>query len=362
MEHWEEGTRVSGKKAVSLLISVIPFFVAMSCAGVGGEKEEQSHLTPEKQQELSDDFCNKLFASSPPYMSENDLSDERIHAKNSDGDDNEYGENSYENEFGEENEGIGGLHYQGKDCSSCHSAGNEYIFNIGGTIFRKKDAGDESVADAAEGYTVELITRSCKSIVARKGSGSGNFFMRYELSEDFIPFVLDPNGKRVNRASAVHAPDRTACNSCHTQTGKNGAPGRIVSYDYYGMVTSGGGSGGSSSTDVGGGTSGGGGKEESTSAPTFKNDIHPILTQKCMSCHVEGGQAGNTRYILRDDPQTDYNTITQNELVVVGKPDESLILLKPSGKRSHGGGIVLPEGGAEYNKIREWIEAGAKYE
>ena len=354
MGKWdEEGTEFSSKKVVFIFfLVVLQFFSVLSCAGLEGEKEEQSHLTPEKQKELSADFCDNLFASSPPYNKAT-----RIYVGSADENEIYDDENGYENEAGEESEGIVGLHYQGKDCSSCHSSGaNEYIFNIGGTIFRKKDAGDESVGDAAEGYTVELITRSCKSIIARKGRGSGNFFMRYELNEDFIPFVLDPNGKRVNRASAVHTPDRTACNSCHTQAGKNGAPGRIVSYDYYGMIT-----GEGSGTDVGGGTGTSGG-EENTSVPTFKNDIHPILTQKCMSCHVEGGQAGSTRYILRNDPQTDYNTITQNGLVVAGKPDESLILLKPSGKRSHGGGVLLPEGSAEYSKVREWIKAGTKYE
>lgn len=169
-------------------------------------------------QQISQSECDAIFSSAPhiydiyPYLKLN--SEE------------------------EENDKSTGLHNQGFDCLSCHYSGGpgEKVFTIGGTIFRKKDAPDKDVASAAEGYTVQLVLRNCQTVTANKGRGSGNFYMNFSPSEDFIPFVIDPSGNRVNRSAAVHPKDRLRCNSCHTQSGVNGAPGRIVSFDFYGKL------------------------------------------------------------------------------------------------------------------------------
>ena len=129
-------------------------------------------------------------------------------------------------EFGEE-EHITGSHYQGAQCIQCHSFG-------GGTIFSRINAPDGDLQSAAAYYTVLLQFRDGTTYRAPRGRGSGNFQLPSNLKSEFIAKVLDPEGKEVNASQTYHTPDRYNCNACHTQNGANGAPGRIVSYDFYG--------------------------------------------------------------------------------------------------------------------------------
>lgn len=119
-----------------------------------------------------------------------------------------------------------GFHNQGVACSQCHS------FNIGGTIFKNLHAQDGDVNNAALNYYIVLKTNN-GSYRVKIGKGTGNFNLNKVISSSFIPQVYDTNGKLVNSSSAPHQASYTDCNSCHTANGKNGAPGRIVSYSYY---------------------------------------------------------------------------------------------------------------------------------
>ncbi len=98
------------------------------------------------------------------------------------------------------------------------------------------------------------------------------------------------------------------------------------------------------------------------SAPTFVTDVHPILLSRCKACHVQGGMAGGTRYLLTGDDQTDYDTVTQPPLVDLNDPPNSLILRKPSKQMSHGGGMVMGQNSGEFATILQWIEAGVPFE
>ena len=128
------------------------------------------------------------------------------------------------------NNGKYEFHNQGVACSNCHS------FKIGGTIFKSLHAQDGDVNNAALNYYVVLKTNN-GSYKVKIGRGTGNFNLNISIPSTFIPQVYDGAGNLVNSSSLPHQPSYTDCNSCHTSNGKNGAPGRIVSYSYYGNTS-----------------------------------------------------------------------------------------------------------------------------
>ncbi len=154
-----------------------------------------------------------------------------------------------------ESSAYSGFHYQGQSCSQCHRIGIKSLsedefeledgfeggesegegkrFNIGGTIFKSLTAQDGDVNNAASGYYIVLKTNT-GSYKVNIGRGAGNFYLNQTIYSTFIPLVYNNNGELMNSSSLPHQPSYTDCNSCHTSNGKNGAPGRIVSYNYYG--------------------------------------------------------------------------------------------------------------------------------
>ena len=127
-----------------------------------------------------------------------------------------------------ENE-FSATHNQGKNCLECHS------FTSGVTLYTKLHGKDKTVSDVAKDYNVQLKLDSGEIITYRKGNGYGNRLYKGDQGaiNDFTPQVVDANGKVVNQSKYPHNVGRMACNSCHTQEGLNGAPGRVVNYDYY---------------------------------------------------------------------------------------------------------------------------------
>ncbi len=130
---------------------------------------------------------------------------------------------------GEDDDGP--VHFQGQSCGSCHNFS-------GGTVFKSLHAGDKDANNAANGYSVKLIFQNGNVYTSNYGRGVGNFIVpKGRLQDWFRAVVIDSSGNEVNSSiknSYSHSPDRFECNSCHTQSGANGAPGRIVNYDYYG--------------------------------------------------------------------------------------------------------------------------------
>lgn len=91
-------------------------------------------------------------------------------------------------------------------------------------------------------------------------------------------------------------------------------------------------------------------------APSFENDVHPLLVKLCISCHAAGNPTKNQ---LTNDPATDYPIILN--LVDTSNPAGSELLQKASGEKPHGGGAVIDPAGPEYKLILDWITAGAPY-
>ncbi|HEX3997688.1 MAG TPA: DUF1549 domain-containing protein [Pirellulales bacterium] len=100
----------------------------------------------------------------------------------------------------------------------------------------------------------------------------------------------------------------------------------------------------------------------------FVNDIVPVLTKYgCNSggCHGRGsGQNGFKLSLFGFDPPADYSALVDEgdgRRISWTAPDESLMLLKPTGKVPHGGGVRFDADSAAYRQLRLWIAAGTPW-
>ena len=99
---------------------------------------------------------------------------------------------------------------------------------------------------------------------------------------------------------------------------------------------------------------------------SFVNDVVPLLTKAgCNAgvCHAKagGGQNGFELSLLGFEPAEDYERLTRagrGRRLFPAAPDQSLLLLKASGKVPHGGGARLPQESQGYGLLREWIQQG----
>jgi hypothetical protein len=100
----------------------------------------------------------------------------------------------------------------------------------------------------------------------------------------------------------------------------------------------------------------------------FERHILPILTRYgCNngSCHGKaGGQNGFALSLLGFEPLDDFQRLVsegRGRRIFPGQPDKSLLLLKPTGKTAHGGGLRLPATTTSYNVLRRWIAQGTPF-
>ncbi len=103
---------------------------------------------------------------------------------------------------------------------------------------------------------------------------------------------------------------------------------------------------------------------------SFVNDIVPVLTKSGCNvgvCHAKagGGQKGFQLSLLGFEPLEDYQHLVKEgrgRRLIVGGPDQSLVLLKASGQVPHGGGVRIPTSSEDYALLREWIRQGAPFD
>src|SRR5207253_11381327 len=80
-------------------------------------------------------------------------------------------------------------------------------------------------------------------------------------------------------------------------------------------------------------------------------------------CHGSfQGRGGFRLSLFGYEPEKDYAALTREQLgrrVNLANPDASLILMKPTGKVGHGGGVRFAQGSWEYRVLRDWIARGA---
>ena len=108
--------------------------------------------------------------------------------------------------------------------------------------------------------------------------------------------------------------------------------------------------------------------QASAESPTvsYRIDVVPILSRSGCNmgaCHGNMTGKGGFRLSLRgDDPTGDYSALTREfggRRVDPNRPDASLLLLKPTGRVPHEGGVRFGPASEEGEVLRRWIAAGA---
>lgn len=96
--------------------------------------------------------------------------------------------------------------------------------------------------------------------------------------------------------------------------------------------------------------------EESASS-YFDEHISPIVQDQCVTCHVEGGVSGNTRIVFAAGSSATHrerNRETVADFLGLVAGGAERLLNKVQGV-SHGGGIQLPAGSAEFEHMSTWL-------
>ena len=111
----------------------------------------------------------------------------------------------------------------GLACNACHQIMGGPNLRIAGTVYTALNEQDLCYGKPA--LTVRVTDKDGK-VFNMDVNNAGNFYlMAGKPKPPFKAVVLDNQGKTRAMAGSVTSGD---CNSCHTQTGKNGAPGRIT--------------------------------------------------------------------------------------------------------------------------------------
>ena len=125
-------------------------------------------------------------------------------------------------------------HHQGMSCLTCHAsdvsaslAGGNTLAS-GASIYTSLHT-ENGTTDITSGHSIRLNISNGSSLTFNQGNGTGNVNLITAPSMSFTATVLDASGNDIH-TSGTHESTRLNCNSCHSKTGQNGAPGRIVNF------------------------------------------------------------------------------------------------------------------------------------
>jgi hypothetical protein len=111
----------------------------------------------------------------------------------------------------------------GAPCIACHASGGGEapLFAIAGTVYPTLHEPTE--CNGAANVTV-VITDAMGQQISLTSNSAGNFSYQGAVVTPYTAKVVSAAG-----TLAMATPQTTGdCNSCHTETGANGAPGRIT--------------------------------------------------------------------------------------------------------------------------------------
>lgn len=107
--------------------------------------------------------------------------------------------------------------------------------------------------------------------------------------------------------------------------------------------------------------------DQSKAIVSFAANVQPVIVKAgcaARACHgAEGGQSGFQLTLFQYDPDADALAIAQasgGRRINHERPEDSLLLKKPTGQLPHGGGKRFDANSPEYKALLQWIEAGAK--
>lgn len=113
----------------------------------------------------------------------------------------------------------------GEACIACHQGSGEAPqFSIAGTVYPTAHEPDNCVGGTTTGPATITITDSNGKVVALPVSAGGNFYYQGAIALPYKAKVTVGSAERDMSASQTSGD----CNSCHTQTGAQNAPGRIM--------------------------------------------------------------------------------------------------------------------------------------
>ena len=311
------------------------------------EGDDQVH-----NQGVSCASCHTLGVTSISALSDNDDDDrDDEDDRDDDRDDDEHSSNDDDSDHDSSDDNEYTSNDDDDNDYDNDSENNDEFFDSGATVFTTLDADNFDATKAAYGYSIRLLLEDGTIENYSMGEGTGNVHASFNAGiTNYTAQVLDPQGNVVNASQTnSHDASRFDCNSCHTQTGANGAPGRITSFQY----TSAADINITLQTDTNTTT------DINTTVPTdtnttatisFLNDVEPILQTNCASCH---GNSGNFSITNANTP---YDGVIP--FVDTANVDNSLILLRPTGWMGHR--VILDQNQTEYTTIREWIVQGAQ--
>jgi hypothetical protein len=113
----------------------------------------------------------------------------------------------------------------GQDCLACHAnLGEAEEVRLAGTVYDGTDEPNDCYG--VEGVTIQ-ITDSTNKVTELTSNAAGNFVLESENGSITPPYsakLIYEGRERMMGAMQTEL----SCNSCHTETGANGAPGRIL--------------------------------------------------------------------------------------------------------------------------------------
>jgi hypothetical protein len=108
---------------------------------------------------------------------------------------------------------------------------------------------------------------------------------------------------------------------------------------------------------------------ESDYRPSFVRDVMPTLSKlgcNAGTCHGSAKGKNGFKLSLRGyDPQFDHRSLTDDlaaRRFNRAAPEQSLMLLKPSGEAPHVGGALIKHGEPSYEMLKLWIAQGSKFD
>jgi hypothetical protein len=120
--------------------------------------------------------------------------------------------------------GASSLMKPGEACNACHASSGAPHFAIAGTIYPTGHEPSDCNGAGKDSGAVVVIKDADGKIHELGLNEAGNFTLSGSLALPYTAKVVADGSERA-MGSALSNGD---CNSCHTQSGKSGAPGRIV--------------------------------------------------------------------------------------------------------------------------------------
>jgi MYXO-CTERM domain-containing protein len=108
----------------------------------------------------------------------------------------------------------------GKACIDCHAGDEGPGFTFAGTVFKSRSEADTCFG---EPDVAVIVTGADGKSIRMEPNEAGNFYTSLEVALPYQAMIV-----RGEEQEIMSTPQTSGdCNSCHTESGANGAPGRV---------------------------------------------------------------------------------------------------------------------------------------